>query len=199
MSGSPRLKHSEVFMMMSSNGNIIHVTGPLRGEFTGHRWIPLTNASNAELWRCLWSAPDRRLRKQSWSRWFETPSCSLWRHGVPTIDRLFNYAIGLLIFKYHHSKLSPVLDMFVKTVWFTNITPDNWIFFIYPIAGMHWVNAIKISSWYDMELYLSVCWCKHCYGRIQTSSEFIFVVNHSMDYHCFKSFSSELLRDLLIN
>ena len=31
-------------MMTSSNGNIIHVTGPLCGEFTGHRWIPLTKA-----------------------------------------------------------------------------------------------------------------------------------------------------------
>ena len=32
------LKH----MMTSSNGNIIRVTGPLCGEFTGHRWLPLT-------------------------------------------------------------------------------------------------------------------------------------------------------------
>ena len=29
------------FMMMSSNENILRVTGPLCGEFTGHRWIPL--------------------------------------------------------------------------------------------------------------------------------------------------------------
>ena len=29
-------------MITSSNGNIFHVTGPLCGEFTGHRWIPLT-------------------------------------------------------------------------------------------------------------------------------------------------------------
>ena len=28
------------FMMTSSNGNISRVTGPLCGEFTGHRWIP---------------------------------------------------------------------------------------------------------------------------------------------------------------
>ena len=27
-------------MMTSSNGNIFRVTGPLCGEFTGHRWIP---------------------------------------------------------------------------------------------------------------------------------------------------------------
>ena len=45
------------FMKPSSNGNIFRVTGPLCGEFTGHRWIPYTKASNAELWCFLWSAP----------------------------------------------------------------------------------------------------------------------------------------------
>ena len=41
-------------MMMSSNGNIFHITGPLCGEFTGHRWIPLTRDSGAKLWYFLW-------------------------------------------------------------------------------------------------------------------------------------------------
>ena len=36
-------------LMTSSNWNIFCVTGPLCGEFTGHRWIPHTNASDAEL------------------------------------------------------------------------------------------------------------------------------------------------------
>ena len=44
-------------MITSSNGNIVHVTGPLCGEFTGHRWITHTKASDAELWCFLWSAP----------------------------------------------------------------------------------------------------------------------------------------------
>ena len=44
-------------MMTSSNGNIFRVTGHLCGEFTGHRWISLTKASDAELWYFLWSAP----------------------------------------------------------------------------------------------------------------------------------------------
>ena len=44
-------------MMTSSNGNIFRVTGPLCVEFTGHRCIPFTKASNAELWWFLWSAP----------------------------------------------------------------------------------------------------------------------------------------------
>ena len=43
--------------MTSSNGNIFHVTVPLCREFTGHRWIPLTKASDADLWCFLWSAP----------------------------------------------------------------------------------------------------------------------------------------------
>ena len=32
------------------------ITSPLCGEFTGHRWIPLTKARDAELWYFLWSA-----------------------------------------------------------------------------------------------------------------------------------------------
>ena len=44
-------------MMTSSNGDIFRVIGPLYGEFTGHRWIPLTKASDAEVWCFLWSAP----------------------------------------------------------------------------------------------------------------------------------------------
>ena len=48
-----------VIMMTSSNGNIFRVTGPLCGEFTGHRWIALTKVSDAELWCFLWSAPEQ--------------------------------------------------------------------------------------------------------------------------------------------
>ena len=46
-------------MTTSSNGNICRVAGPLGGEFTGHRWIPLTKASDAEVWCFLWSAPGQ--------------------------------------------------------------------------------------------------------------------------------------------
>ena len=41
------------FMMMSSNGNLFRVTGPLCGEFAGHK------ASDAELWCFLWSAQEQ--------------------------------------------------------------------------------------------------------------------------------------------
>ena len=52
-----------MFMMTSSNGNIFRVTDPLGGEFTGHRWIPLTKASDAELWRFLWSASEQTVEQ----------------------------------------------------------------------------------------------------------------------------------------
>ena len=32
---------------------------PLCGKFTGHQWIPLTKASNVELWCFLWSVPEQ--------------------------------------------------------------------------------------------------------------------------------------------
>ena len=42
-------------MMTSSSENIFRDTGPLLGESTGYRWIPLTKASDADLWGFLWS------------------------------------------------------------------------------------------------------------------------------------------------
>ena len=59
-------------MMTSSNGNIFRVTGHLCGEFTG----PVTRSFDVFFDLC----PNRRLSKQSWGWWFETPSCPLWRH-----------------------------------------------------------------------------------------------------------------------
>ena len=41
------------FMMTSSNGKFFRVTDPLCGDVTGHRWIPLTKASDTELWYFL--------------------------------------------------------------------------------------------------------------------------------------------------
>ena len=44
--------------MMTSNRHIFRVTGPLCGQFTGHRRIPLTMASDTKLWCfaliCTW-------------------------------------------------------------------------------------------------------------------------------------------------
>ena len=67
-------------MMTSSNGIIFRVTGPLWGESTGHRWIPNTKASDAELWCFLWSANQGRggpARNNSDHYLFITHGCNI--------------------------------------------------------------------------------------------------------------------------
>ena len=66
-------------MMTSLNGNIYLVTCPLCREFTGHRWLPCTKASDAVLWCFFDLGLSKRLSKHSWRRWFETQSRSIWR------------------------------------------------------------------------------------------------------------------------
>ena len=59
-------------MTTSSSGNILHVTGT--GEFPSQR--PVTRSFDVFFDLRL----NKRLSKQSWGWWFETPSPSLWRH-----------------------------------------------------------------------------------------------------------------------
>ena len=42
------------------NGNIFF-TGPWWGESTGRQWIPLTKASDAELWCFIWCTPEQTI------------------------------------------------------------------------------------------------------------------------------------------
>ena len=63
-------------MMTSSNGNIFRVTCPLcgTGEFPPQR--PMRRSFDGFFDLRL----NKRLSKQSWGWWFETPSWWLWRH-----------------------------------------------------------------------------------------------------------------------
>ena len=67
-------------MMTSSNGIIFPVTGPLWGEFTGHRWNPLTKASDAELWCFLWSALEQTVEQTTETPVIWDPLRPLWSH-----------------------------------------------------------------------------------------------------------------------
>ena len=59
------------YMMTSSHGSIFRVTGPYERN-SPHKGQNFDVSSIRAL--------NKRLSKQSWRRWFETPSCSLWRH-----------------------------------------------------------------------------------------------------------------------
>ena len=75
--------------MTSSNGNIFRVTGPLCGEFTG----PGEFLAQRPVMRSFDVFFDlrlnKRLSKQPWCWWFETPAWSLWRQRNVFFDNLF--------------------------------------------------------------------------------------------------------------
>ena len=76
-------------MMTSSNGNIFRVTGPLCGEFTGPGEFP-TQRPVARSFDVFFDLRlNKRLSKQPWGWWFETPSWSLWRHYDVNYDVSF--------------------------------------------------------------------------------------------------------------
>ena len=54
--------------------SFVRGNSPVTGEFPTQR--PVTRSFDVFFDLCL----NQRLSKQSWGWWFETPSCSLWRH-----------------------------------------------------------------------------------------------------------------------
>ena len=67
-------------MMTSSNGNIFRVTGPLCGEFTGPGEFPAQRPVTRRFDVFFDLSLNKRLSKQPWGWWFETPAWSLRRH-----------------------------------------------------------------------------------------------------------------------
>ena len=74
-----RTSNLHLFMMTSSNGNIFRVTGPLCGEFTGPGEFPTQRPVTRSFDVLFDLHLNKRLSKQPWGWWFETPSWSLWR------------------------------------------------------------------------------------------------------------------------
>ena len=109
--------------MTSSNGNIFRVTGPLCGEFSGPGEFPtqrpVTRSFDVFFDLCL----NKRLSKQPWGWWFETPSWSLWRQcnddgrkrmrGAVSIQRYRLSSIGIPIIKirWSHDRLTFIMEL----------------------------------------------------------------------------------------
>ena len=112
--------------MTSSNGNIFRVNGHLCGEFTGHRWIPRTKASDAELWLFFHLLLNKRLSEQWRGWWFETPSRPLWRHcnGVGRIPLLVWRVLNRKYKDYVYRKML-VQEYLKKWRIFKRVKPKN--------------------------------------------------------------------------
>ena len=67
------------FMMTSSYGDFFRVAGPLCGEFTGPGEFPAQRPVTRSFDVFFDLCPNKRLSKQPWGWWFDTPSWSLWR------------------------------------------------------------------------------------------------------------------------
>ena len=151
--------------MTSSNGNIFRATGHLCGEFTGHRWILRTKASDAELW-CFfficgsingWAnnrgAGGLRRRRAQYD--VNVMTCASLRHLLPASQWFVQMGI---------CQISRKSDT-VWFPWYLTDTPlhesqtqspqnDNWIYNI----GIPY----KIRTWFCCVLfscsYIMGCW-----------------------------------------
>ena len=104
------------FMMTSSNGKKIRVTSSLwRESTTVDRWIPITKASDAELWCFLWSAHEQTVEQTIkkpviWGViapfWRHCNVCSLSGAGLGGLTLYDSNTICLLYFFYIKSCLS---------------------------------------------------------------------------------------------
>ena len=102
-------------MMTSSNGNIFRVTGPLCGEFTGPGEFPTQRPVTRSFDVFFDLRLNKRLSKEPWGWWFETPSWSLWRHcnglwrhhclcpGLRFGGTAMDYAKGVVGVKYAYA------------------------------------------------------------------------------------------------
>ena len=103
--------------MTSSNETIFRVTGHLCGKFTGHRWIPRTKASDAELWCFLWSAPWIN----AWVNNRETGDLRRHRahYDVIVMDHFRRFALLALGQSYdcHMHCASPAIVWLPKSQW----------------------------------------------------------------------------------
>ena len=155
--------------MTSSNGNIFRVTGPLCGEFTSHRWIPLTNASDMELWCFLWSATEQAFKANN------QDASDLRRHRthyditVMPISSVIKISFCRVSFSGHQNKFCACLDSIfgsrVILVLCKNCSDIRWhrlnlnqIMFILPLVTGHlfWKATILGGLYGRVPLYLAI-------------------------------------------
>ena len=109
--------------MTSSNWNISQVTGPLWGEFTGHRWIPFTKASDALMFSLIFAWTN------GWANHREAGDFR--RHhahyDVTVMEHFVNITTVILLMESHkifcvllHSTTAHQTDRWIKglVVWY---------------------------------------------------------------------------------
>ena len=125
-------------MMTSSKGNIFRVTGPLCGEFTGPGEFPTQRPVTRSFDAFFDLRLNKRLSKQWWGWWFETPSWPLWRQCNDLTSVPYNYSFIVNIMpgaksEYHansgmpgrHYKSKLVMSTCHRLAWHSQFIPSN--------------------------------------------------------------------------
>ena len=159
--------------MTSSNGNFFRVTGHLCGEFTGPQWIPHTQRPVTRSFDIYFDLrPNKRLSKQRWGWWSETPSSPLWRHcndsrsteiySTHAIDS-FTDAGALAAGReltLDHNTLPKQLYIFEHNTQYVLIhTPYTRIMVFWPISNIpQWFRRFKFASIIPHFVYQQYLW-----------------------------------------
>ena len=115
------------FMITSSNGDIFRVTGPLCGEFTGPGEFPTQRPVTRSFDVFFDLRLNKRLSKQPWGWWFETPLWSLWRHCNVMCMRILFHRLHVLAHKEKRAQDKRNL-YYIELKWFQ--MQFHWFLFI---------------------------------------------------------------------
>ena len=129
-------------VILSSNGDIFRVTGPLWRESTGHRQISLTKASDAELWYFLWSALEQTVEQTN-------ETLVIWE----TTSRPFGHCNVVWSFTAQYSSSG------WKGCIFVHWSYRNWHrFHVIELNGhqMSYTELYLILYWYNVDIQLLI-------------------------------------------
>ena len=145
-------------MMTSSNGNIFRVTGPLCGEFTGPGEFPTQRPVTRSFDVFFDLRLNKRLSKQPWGWWFETPSWSSWRHCNAKLFSCFH--LVKRIFSHNRSPWLPdkqfrLIDMALHSKQMRPLQcyRNQPVIDIKDPTGSHSFGGYGSRGW------INVCWC----------------------------------------
>ena len=136
------------------------ITCLLCGEFTYHRWIPRTKASDVELWCFLWFAPEKTDEQT-----METPV--IWRHRT-------HCDVIVMFFLFNQCLIAAIL-CWVSASWYRhqmmlidsyNIFPSYTIDFNGTVWG-HYICLINIYSLKCLIRSLNNSECKTSLTKLQ--------------------------------
>ena len=163
---------TNIFVMTSSNGNIFRVTGhlcgnsPVTDEFPTKR--PVTRSF--DVFFDLHLRLNKRLSKQWWGCWFETPSRPLWRHSnVRYFQRWRDFSRSVQIKEAHHGNASVRLRGGVYGAVSRVVSSRQTI---YALTGCYWMYFRRCSATWELKCQIPPP------PQVRINSSFLLATHH---------------------